>query len=124
MRPRFSHIAALAFTIAGFTLADGRTVSVKDGWRGLPEEQGFLRDVQAAACQQFATVLAPGSNAFHYDHIHVDLARHGSGRAICNPAAIPGEVAAGRAPDPAFTGSVQAERGERTRPYHAIAGED
>jgi len=32
---------------------------------GLPEEQGFLRDVEAAACQQFSTVLAPGSNAYH-----------------------------------------------------------
>ncbi len=37
---------------------------VKDGWRGTPEEQGFLHDVQVAACDQFTTVLAPGSNAF------------------------------------------------------------
>ena len=51
-----------------------------------------LHDVQAAACGQFSTVLAPGSNAFHYDHVHVDLARHGSGRAICNPAAIPARI--------------------------------
>src|SRR5438128_4987855 len=122
--PISEHAFGTALDVAAFTLADGRRVTVKDGWHGAPEERGVLHDVQAAACRQFSTVLAPGSNAFHYDHIHVDLARHGSGRAICNPAAIPGEVAAGRAPDPAFTGSVQAERGERTRPYHAIAGED
>ncbi len=97
----WAHISEHAFgnalDIAGFTLADGRYVSVKDGWRGLPEEQGFLRDVEAAACQQFSTVLAPGSNAYHYNHIHVDLMRRSSQRAICQPAAVSGEEVAARA---------------------------
>src|SRR4029079_16870836 len=57
------HAFGNALNIASFVLADGRKVSVKDGWRGAPEEQGFLRDIQAAACEQFTTVLAPGSNA-------------------------------------------------------------
>ena len=74
------HAFGNALDIAAFTLADGRRVTVKDGWRGMPEEQGFLRDVQAAACQQFTTVLAPGSNVYHYDHIHVDLMRRSSRR--------------------------------------------
>ena len=74
------HAFGNALDIAAFTLADGRRVTVKNGWHGSPEEQGFLRDVHAAACQQFSTVLAPGSNRFHYDHIHVDLARRRSGR--------------------------------------------
>ena len=75
------HAFGNALDIAGFTLADGRRISVKDGWKGLPEEQGFLRDVQATACQQFTTVLAPGSNVYHYDHIHVDLMRRATRRA-------------------------------------------
>ncbi len=91
------HAFGNALDIAGFTLADGRHVSVKDGWRGMPEEQGFLRDVQAAACQQFSTVLAPGSNVYHYDHIHVDLMRRASQRVICQPAAASGEEIAARA---------------------------
>ena len=91
------HAFGNALDIAGFTLADGRHVSVKDGWRGMPEEQGFLRDVQAAACQQFSTVLAPGSNVYHYDHIHVDLMRRASQRVICEPAAASGEEIAARA---------------------------
>ena len=74
-----SHISEHAFgnalDIAGFTLADGRKITVKDGWRGSPEEQGFLHDVQLFACETFSTVLAPGYNAAHYDHIHVDLMR-------------------------------------------------
>ena len=69
------HAFGNALDIAAFTLADGRKVMVKDGWRGAPEEQGFLRDVQGSACQQFTTVLAPGSNVYHYNHIHVDLMR-------------------------------------------------
>jgi hypothetical protein len=91
------HAFGNALDIAAFTLADGRQVSVKDGWKGMPEEQGFLRDVQAAACQQFTTVLAPGSNAYHYDHIHVDLMRRASRRVICQPAAASGEEIAARA---------------------------
>src|ERR1700681_4536360 len=91
------HAFGNALDIAGFTLADGRQVSVKDGWRGLPEEQGFLRDVEATACQQFSTVLAPGSNVYHYNHIHVDLMRRASRRVICQPAAVSGEEIAARA---------------------------
>jgi hypothetical protein len=91
------HAFGNALDIAAFTLADGRRISVKDGWHGMPEEQGFLRDVQAAACQQFNTVLAPGSNAYHHDHIHVDLMRRASNRAVCEPSAVSGEEVAARA---------------------------
>ncbi|MEA2881001.1 MAG: hypothetical protein QOH32_220, partial [Bradyrhizobium sp.] len=91
------HAFGNALDIAAFTLADGRRITVKDGWRGMPEEQGFLRDVQGAACQQFNTVLAPGSNAHHSDHIHVDLMRRASRRLICQPAAVSGEEVASRA---------------------------
>ena len=42
------HAFGNALDIAAFTLADGRRITVKDGWRGMPEEQGFLRDVQGA----------------------------------------------------------------------------
>jgi len=90
------HAFGNALDIAAFILGDGRKITVKDGWRGSPEEQGFLHDVQGAACEQFTTVLAPGSNRFHYDHIHVDLMRRASGNAICNPDAIPGDVVAAR----------------------------
>jgi extensin-like protein len=91
------HAFGNALDIAAFTFADGRRITVKDGWRGLPEEQGFLRDVEAGACQQFTTVLAPGSNVYHYDHIHVDLMRRASRRLICQPAAVSGEEVAAHA---------------------------
>ncbi len=109
------HAFGNALDIAAFTLADVRRITVKDGWHGLPEEQGFLRDVQGAACQQFNTVLAPGSNQYHYDHIHVDLMRRASRRIICEPASVSGEQIAARAGgrnpyassrDPYVTGSL------------------
>jgi hypothetical protein len=112
------HAFGNALDIAAFTLADGRRITVKGGWRGMPEEQGFLRDVQAAACQQFNTVLAPGSNAHHEDHIHVDLMRRASRRTICQPAAVSGEEIAARANqrnpyasrDPYSTGSFGSKK--------------
>jgi hypothetical protein len=122
------HAFGNALDIAGFTLADGRHVSVKDGWKGMPEEQGFLRDVQAAACQQFSTVLAPGSNVHHYDHIHVDLMRRASQRVICQPAALSGEEIAARAGQrnpyasraPLVTGSLGGSKA--APPRHKFSG--
>ena len=70
------HAFGNALDIAEFALADGHKVTVQYGWHGTPEEQGFLHDVQAAACDDFTTVLAPGANVYHYNHIHVDLMRH------------------------------------------------
>jgi hypothetical protein len=127
------HAFGNALDIAAFTFADGRRVSVKDGWKGLPEEQGFLRDVQAAACQQFTTVLAPGSNVYHYDHIHVDLMRRASRRLICEPSAVSGEEvaarASGRSPyasrEPFVTGSLGGKAlAHRHKPREKVDEED
>jgi Extensin-like protein C-terminus len=141
------HAFGNALDIAEFDLADGHVVSVQHGWRGTPEEQGFLHDVQSAACDQFSTVLAPGANVYHYNHIHVDLMRRTSGRRICEPGAIPGEVAAARAggrfaaqrygdrygdrnSDPGVTGSIASRAHRRAgaedddRLPSAVAGND
>jgi hypothetical protein len=87
-RARMSeHAFANAIDIGGFRLADGSVITVLKGWKGGEQEQYFLREVHAGACRNFATVLGPGADAFHYDHLHFDLARHGrSGdRSICRP---------------------------------------
>jgi hypothetical protein len=127
------HAFGNALDIAAFTLADGRHVTVKDGWRGLPEEQGFLRDVEAGACQQFTTVLAPGSNVYHYDHIHVDLMRRASRRLICQPAAVSGEEVASRAMqrnpyassrEPYATGSLGAHKAASRKHGEKVNEED
>jgi hypothetical protein len=81
------HAFANALDIGGFVLADGRRITVKRGWKGAADESGFLRTVHRGACDHFRTVLGPGSDMFHYDHLHVDLARHGrNGTAtVCRP---------------------------------------
>ncbi|ALK08185.1 extensin family protein [Blastochloris viridis] len=117
------HAFGNALDIGSFKLADDRVVSVRDHWsRGTPEDKGFLREIAGAACKRFTTVLGPGSNVFHYDHIHVDLARRKS-RDICNPGVLPtgpspadlivrkspdGPVPAGAAADMMPTGSIRA----------------
>jgi hypothetical protein len=128
------HAFGNALDIAAFTLADGRRITVKTGWNGMPEEQGFLRDIQASACQQFNTVLAPGSNAQHADHFHVDLMRRASGRLICQPAAVSGEQVAARAGgrdmygarEPYATGSLGGRKpaAQRTRANTKVNEED
>jgi hypothetical protein len=126
------HAFGDALDIAGFTLADGRKITVKDGWHGTPEEQGFLHDVQLYACQTFTTVLAPGYNVYHYDHIHVDLMRRRAGYRPCRPDAIPGEVVAARARAiyaskhgaPAYTGSVPSKALAHGREPVATPGAD
>ncbi len=125
------HAFGNALDIAGFTLADGRKITVKNGWHGTPEEQGFLHDVQLYACETFTTVLAPGYNVYHYDHIHVDLMRRRAGYRPCRPEAIPGEVVAARARAvyaskhgvPAYTGSVPAQAASGDQPV-ATPGAD
>lgn len=81
------HAFGNALDVMGFALADGREVSVMKGWKGSPAEQEFLREVFVGACRYFTTVLGPGSNAYHYDHLHIDLARHDPRgyRRICQP---------------------------------------
>ena len=127
--PISEHAFGNALDIAAFVLADGRRVTVKGGWKGSPEEQGFLRDVQGSACDQFTTVLAPGSNQFHYDHIHVDLMRRASGSVICQPSPVSGEEVAARAGvrnpyasrNPYVTGSLG---GRKTAPSRAKVNEE
>lgn len=81
------HAFGNGLDIGGFVLTDGREVKVATDWRrGGPEAQAFLREIHAGACGTFKTVLGPGSDRFHEDHFHLDLARHNArGTAYCRP---------------------------------------
>lgn len=73
-----------AIDISSFTLADGRKITVKQGWRGEGDEREFLRQVRRDACGEFMTVLGPGTDRHHGDHFHLDLANRRSGKTYCN----------------------------------------
>ncbi|MEZ5708156.1 MAG: extensin family protein [Blastomonas sp.] len=68
------HAHANAIDVSAFVLADGRRISVKNGWSGgTTQERAFLRAVQKSACRRFGTVLSPDYNAAHHDHLHLDM---------------------------------------------------
>jgi hypothetical protein len=80
------HAFANAIDIGGFRLADGSVINVQSGWKGDIQSQGFLKTVHQGACRYFHTILGPGSDVFHYNHIHLDLAQHGRRNAtVCRP---------------------------------------
>ncbi len=43
----------------------------------------FQRTARASACLYFSTVLGPGSNAAHDDHLHLDVKQRGGGYRLC-----------------------------------------
>ena len=69
------HASANAVDVAAFVLADGRRISVLNGWNGDEREARFLKSVRASACRRFNTVLSPDYNADHRDHMHFDMGR-------------------------------------------------
>lgn len=69
------HASANALDIAGFRLADGRSISVLKDWPGEGDNARFLRQVRQGACDDFNAVLSPDYNAAHRNHFHVDMGR-------------------------------------------------
>lgn len=70
------HGLANAVDVAAFLLADGRRITVGQGWRSGDEAvRLFLRDIHQGGCRRFAIGLGPDSDAFHYNHLHFDMGR-------------------------------------------------
>ncbi len=63
-----------AIDIGGVVLANGTAVSVLKGWGSDAHGRTFA-SMRKAACGPFTTVLGPGSDRFHSDHLHFDTAR-------------------------------------------------
>jgi len=98
------HAFGNAVDVAGFTLADGRKLEFVRDWKQEgTQEAAFLHEVHAGACEYFNTVLGPGVDVFHYNHIHLDLANHGATntgpRRICKPRPAPNLLPPPAAPD-------------------------
>jgi hypothetical protein len=75
------HAFGNALDISAFKLSGGTTIAVEPT---PPEKNGlFLGQVRGAACGPFKTVLGPGSNADHAEHLHFDLAPRRNGGTVC-----------------------------------------
>ena len=71
-----------ATDIMALHLANGERISIEKNWPAslkltLKRSSRFIRDMRSGACEIFSTVLTPEGDAFHQDHMHFDLARHG-----------------------------------------------
>ena len=71
-----AHAQGLAIDIAGFDLANGTTLRIRPEPDAVPDPA--LAALRTAACGWFTTILGPGSDEAHHDHLHVDIERHGS----------------------------------------------
>jgi hypothetical protein len=70
-----AHAAGLAVDIARIDLADGTALSV-----AAPDarQKPALDALRRSACGWFSTVLGPGSDAAHADHLHFDIEDRGT----------------------------------------------
>lgn len=68
-----------ALDVSAITLRNGATFSLVDR----QVTRAFREQMRTAACHRFTTVLGPGADAFHNDHVHLDLKVRSRGHRIC-----------------------------------------
>ncbi len=73
------HGRANALDVRSLKLANGRSISLTD--RTVPRE--LRESVLHSVCARFSTVLGPGSDWYHEDHIHLDLMERHNDYKIC-----------------------------------------
>jgi hypothetical protein len=73
------HGRANALDVRAFNLANGQSISLTD--RTVPRD--LRESVLHSACARFTTVLGPGADAYHEDHIHLDLMERHNNYRIC-----------------------------------------
>jgi hypothetical protein len=85
-----------AIDIGAIKLKNGATFTLTD-----PQVSKPLREqMRTLACARFTTVLGPGSDGYHEEHIHLDLAERSRGYRICQWNVIDREVIAAAVPLP------------------------
>jgi len=67
------HAKGNALDFAAFILSDGRRLAVHPTDQPTPADAAFFAAVRTTACGYFLTVLGPGSDAAHAEHLHLDL---------------------------------------------------
>ncbi len=73
------HGKANALDIRSFKLVNGTSAQPTDP--NIPKE--FRDGMRKAACGRFHTVLGPGADGYHEEHIHVDLAERKNDYRLC-----------------------------------------
>jgi hypothetical protein len=73
------HGRANALDVRAFKLANGEAIGLTD----VDVAKDWRDGIRVAACARFSTVLGPGSDGHHEEHIHVDLAERRGGYKMC-----------------------------------------
>jgi hypothetical protein len=73
------HGRANALDVRSLNLANGQSIALTD--RNVPRE--VRETVLHSVCARFSTVLGPGSDGYHEDHIHLDLMERHNNYKIC-----------------------------------------
>ena len=73
------HGRANALDVRALGLANGQSIALTD--RTVPRD--LRESVLHSACARFSTVLGPGSDGYHEDHIHLDLMERRNNYKIC-----------------------------------------
>ena len=73
---RSEHATADALDVSGFRLADGRRVSVLQGWRS-ETSRPWLAALLSSSCHYFGNALGPEYNAAHANHFHFGMRGQG-----------------------------------------------
>lgn len=74
------HGRADALDVRDFKLADGRVLGLTD----VKVPKDWRETIKASVCARFSTVLGPGSDGYHEEHIHVDLAERRNNYKLCD----------------------------------------
>lgn len=77
------HARGNAYDVAAFKLDNGEKIEMKPRTEDSTLEGAFQRTATAGACLHFTTVLSPGSNASHKDHLHLDILERNGGYRYC-----------------------------------------
>lgn len=76
------HGFANGIDVMGYGFSGRAPITVNPGTRGTPEAT-FQAAVRAKACGFFRTVLGPGSDAAHANHLHLDERERTAGHRLC-----------------------------------------
>ncbi|WP_313057650.1 extensin family protein [Agrobacterium cavarae] len=77
------HAKGNAVDIATMTFDKGEPLVMKPRTEDGTMEGAFQRTITTAACLFFRTVLSPGSDATHQDHLHLDVLERKGGYLYC-----------------------------------------
>lgn len=83
-QPKISqHALGNAIDIAGFTFDGHDPIPVQPRQDSGDLAEAFQRSARASACLYFSTVLGPGTNKAHDNHLHLDVMPRKNGWRLC-----------------------------------------